>query len=162
MSAHLESYPLKYSLDNKLLHIHKRVLIILSKYRQLSSYDNESFGVLIGTKSVDEEHYWIDEVTTPLSRDVAGRYVFTMQDSQHQKLVEKSFKNSSGKSVYFGTWHTHPEKYPTPSRIDKDDWRKCRKRNPGRELFFIIAGTEEIRVFLGSNKRFLPMDLMET
>ncbi len=44
---------------------------------------------------------------------------------------------------YIGEWHTHPETEPTPSSIDKREWRKiCHTKN--EPMVFLIAGTRNV------------------
>jgi integrative and conjugative element protein (TIGR02256 family) len=54
--------------------------------------------------------------------------------------------------VYLGEWHTHPEADPTPSSIDRADWklRLARDRIDADFVFFLIVGLEEVAVWEGS------------
>ena len=72
--------------------------------------------------------------------DVQCRSRFELKDPGHQRTVDKLFERSNGSEIYLGTWHTHPEQIPCPSRVDKSDWRACLKRNKDRSLIFVIAG----------------------
>lgn len=152
-----KDYPLQYTLNNIEIYIHKRVLSIFKTYRQEKRDDNERFGVLIGSKSSENDFYWIDEVTTPFFDDVATRISFTMKDPCHQKIIDQTFQESGGENVYMGTWHTHPQRVPKPSFVDKEDWLRCLKRNQKRQLFFVIVGTDEIEVFIRNKKSFVSM-----
>lgn len=49
-----------------------------------------------------------------------------------------------------GVWHTHPQTIPSPSTIDWDDWKETLKED--KTVFFIIAGIECIRVWVGDFK----------
>ncbi|MEW8051546.1 MAG: Mov34/MPN/PAD-1 family protein [Candidatus Thiodiazotropha sp.] len=116
--------------------------------RQAELLDPERFGIIIGSRTVGEQEYWVESITTPYSGDQATRYSFKLQDRSHQNSVDVAFELSGGTSIYLGTWHTHPELVPTPSSIDKKDWVACIRRNPGRQLFFVIVGLGEVRVFV--------------
>jgi len=46
-------------------------------------------------------------------------------------------------------WHTHPERDPTPSSVDRRDWEKAVASDTfeGDRLFFPIVGIDRIRVW---------------
>lgn len=143
----MSSFELKFEARDFRVHIHKNVLKTWDSHRQTSASNNESFGVLIGSCSIDEKDYWVELATTPGPNDKRSRSSFLLKDSYHQMIVDNSFEVAKGKSIYCGTWHTHPESYPTPSSIDLADWKKCIARNEGRQLLFIIVGINETRLF---------------
>lgn len=124
------------------------VLQAWEECRQVETPDPERFGVIIGARTEGEKEHWIESITKPYACDQATRSSFRLQDQNHQNSVDTAFKQSSGTSIYLGTWHTHPELAPTPSSIDKNDWVSCIRRNTGRQLFFVIVGLGEIRVFV--------------
>ena len=150
----MDSYNLKYQGKGINIYVHQNVLDIWQEYRQVESGSHESFGVLIGSFSCDMTEFWIESVTVPCPDDTSSRYSFFLKDKCHQQAVNKSFELSKGKSIYCGTWHTHPEKYPLPSSTDLKDWKKCIKRNQDRLLFFLIIGTDEMCLFKYSNDSF--------
>ena len=126
-------------------------------HRQTAADDAESFGVLMGTTSVDRREIWIESVTTPMARDQRTRLSFELRDPGHQRAVCGKFARSSGRAIYLGTWHTHPEPVPTPSGIDRNDWAACLRANPGRPLAFVLVGTDQVRVFVRARWRFRPL-----
>ena len=129
--------------------------------RQKGSKDHESFGVLIGSCSLELKEFWIESITTPYPDDKSSRRSFYLKDKKHQVSVDRAFDSANGELIYLGTWHTHPEKYPTPSTIDLDDWQSCIKRNPGRQLFFVIVGIEDIYTFSHDGNEFFKLDKIE-
>ena len=50
-----------------------------------------------------------------------------------------------------GVWHTHPQKIPVPSNIDWNDWDETMRldKTGCQYIFFIIAGTDEWRLWVG-------------
>ena len=126
-------------------------------HRQTVATASESFGVLMGTTSVDRWEIWIEAVTTPMSRDRCSRFSFALRDPGHQRAVSRKFASSDGSAIYLGTWHTHPEPVPTPSGIDRNDWATCLRANSGRPLAFVLVGTDQIRVFVRVGRRFRPL-----
>jgi [CysO sulfur-carrier protein]-S-L-cysteine hydrolase len=129
--------------------------------RQTGGKDHESFGVLIGSCSLELKEFWVESITSPYQNDKSSRRSFHLKDKKHQKSVDLAFDSANGELIYLGTWHTHPEKHPTPSAIDLDDWHSCIKRNPGRQLFFVIVGTEEIYTFSHGDNEFFKLETME-
>jgi integrative and conjugative element protein (TIGR02256 family) len=95
------------------LTISKKVSNIWQEYRQLKPMDPEAFGVLIGDKDFEIERYGLVEITVPQKEDRCSRMSFTLRDPEHQRTVDQLYENSEGQLIYFGTWHTHPEKILT-------------------------------------------------
>ena len=126
-------------------------------HMQTTSDAAESFGVLMGTTSVDRREIWIKKITTPMARDRRTRFSFQLRDPGHQRKVCGVFTCSGSRAIYLGTWHTHPEPVPKPSRIDRNDWLACLRANRGRPLAFVLVGTDKIRVFVRARWRFKPL-----
>lgn len=141
----------------KRVHVSDQVTEVWHTHRQTAPDAVESFGVLIGTTSVDRRVIWIEQVTTPMPRDRRTRFSFALHDPGHQRVVCGMFARSGGRSIYLGTWHTHPVPVPAPSRIDRRDWVACQRANPGRPLVFALVGTDRTRVFVRKTWRFRPL-----
>ena len=139
------------------VNVSDEVTCVWNAHRQMGPNATESFGVLVGTTSIDQREIWIEKLTTPMPRDRRMRFSFTLCDPGHQQVVCKKFTCSDGRSIYLGTWHTHPEPVPTPSGIDKRDWAECLRANPERPLAFVLVGTERTRVFVRNSWRFKPL-----
>lgn len=119
-----------------------------ARYRQRSTGSPEACGVLIGWTTETTKVQHIDHVTEPMLGDQRSRYQFELRDPGHQRKVDEAYRQSNSTMIYLGTWHTHPEAKPTPSGLDKSDWRQCLQRNLDRSLVFVIVGTESVRVFV--------------
>ena len=139
------------------VHVSDEVADVWRAHRQTAPDAAESFGVLMGTTSVDRREILIESVTTPMARDRRTRFSFALRDPGHQGAVCGVFAGSGGQAIYLGTWHTHPEPKPAPSRIDRNDWSACLRANQGRPLVFVLVGTEKIRVFVRARWRFRPL-----
>ena len=137
--------------------VNDKVAEVWHGHRQTVATATESFGVLMGTTSVDRRDIWIEAVTTPMPQDRRSRFSFALRDPGHQRTVCRRFASSDGRVIYLGTWHTHPEPMPTPSTIDLNDWVTCLRANRGRPLAFVLVGIEEVRVFVRSRGRFRPL-----
>ena len=139
------------------VHVCKDVAGVWWALRQTGADAAESFGVLTGTTSVDRREIWIESATTPMARDRHTRFSFALRDPGHQRTVSAKFACSGGRAIYLGTWHTHPVSVPTPSGVDRIDWTKCLRANPGRPLAFVLVGTDKTRVFVRTRQRFKPL-----
>ncbi len=113
----------------------------------------ESFGVIIGScKTAGACKF--ERATVPGKRDIQSRTHFVLHDPCHQKAVNQAFRQSNGYLGYLGTWHTHPVAVPTPSSVDIKDWLACSKRNPDRQLYFVIVGTQKTCVYIKNGTLF--------
>ena len=72
---------------------------------------------------------------------------FYRKDKGHIDFYNRIYNENNEIYAYVGEWHTHPEKYPTPSLIDKNNWKKIWNKKGNGDLFNVIVGTEEIRVW---------------
>ena len=130
-----------------------------NKYRQ-GNYQNEACGILIGTHSIDESKITITFATAPDRNDKQSRFSFKIKSKRHNKTLQNRFSKSGGREVYLGTWHTHPEDHPNPSKCDTDDWLKQYSIN--RHLFesmlFVIVGIKTNKWFLVSDNGILILD----
>ena len=139
------------------VHVSDEVAGVWYAHRQTAPDEAESFGVLMGTTSVDRRDIWIERVTTPMAHDRRTRFSFKLRDPGHQRMVYGMFTSSGGRAIHLGTWHTHPEPVPTPSGIDRNDWGACLRANRGRPLAFVLVGTDKVRVFVRARWQFRPL-----
>lgn len=144
------------------VHVCADVAATWNAHRQISSHAAESFGVLIGTTSIDRTQVWIEVVSTPRPLDTRWRFGFRMRDPGHERLVRTMHKRSCRTRIYLGTWHTHPALLPAPSRLDRRDWTKCLRMNPSRPLVFVVVGTEQIGIFVRVRRTFKAIAGVET
>ncbi|BCM09623.1 hypothetical protein MAFF241647_39800 (plasmid) [Ralstonia solanacearum] len=88
-------------------------------------------------------HLHVSMMTTPQPGDIQHRYGFQRQAQKHQNIALEQWKAERETMDYIGEWHTHPESEPTPSSIDKREWRRiCNARN--EPMVFLIAGTRNV------------------
>ena len=142
------------------VHVCPTVANTWDSHRQAAAGAPESFGVLVGATSKDRREVWIEDVTTPMPLDRRSRFHFELLDPHHQRIVDQAFLRSGGSRIYLGTWHTHPQSRPRPSRVDEGDWGRCVRRNKGRPLVFVIVGLEEIGAFLRWGRGIKPLRVM--
>lgn len=130
------------------------VVEALTRFAQREAVDLEAGGVLIGRRIEGTPHSVVDEVTHPLSGDRRARAAFARRDHRHQERVDAAWKDSGGTSGYLGEWHTHPEPDPTPSNIDRRDWRRRLSHDDvdADYIYFVIVGTKRIAAWLGDRR----------
>ena len=135
--------------------IEDEVLEVVGRYRQLSPWDPEAGGVLLGYRRGDHLH--ITQATVPLKEDKRGRFSFDRFDQRHGWMVWKRWTASNQRCDYLGEWHTHPEPNPTPSGTDEREWRKLHSSNP-RPLLFWIEGMSDRWLGLGFKKKLTRLE----
>jgi integrative and conjugative element protein (TIGR02256 family) len=146
--------------DNKLLCIRPEALGKMNPYRQIRRFDKEAGGILIGRVLVEDGNYIIDDVSEPMPTDKRSRFRFSRKTEGHQEYFNAVWERENGRCFYLGEWHTHPERVPIPSSIDRKDWNRL--LNIGYEtgcLFFIILGIDEIKVWYGYGEEPIVVEL---
>jgi len=120
-------------------------------FSQHSWYQAEAGGVMLGRHLLESSDVVIDEVTTPQRKDKRSRFGF-FRSTNHNRIAQEKWKLSNETLAYLGLWHTHPERDPTPSSVDRQDWEKAVTTHAyyGDRLFFPIVGTQRIRVWTKS------------
>lgn len=133
---------MEYIFDTKILHFNKEVVEIFDSFRQVNPDQHEAGGILLGR--VFENKIVIEQVSTPGTDDKSGRYFFDRNVRRAQWFVDMAWRKSKGEVIYLGEWHTHPEKYPSPSSIDKRLISNMLKdtRMTINFLFLVIIGIE--------------------
>lgn len=122
-------------------------------HAQRSWWQREGGGVLLGRHLLDTDDVVVDEVTTPQPADRRGRFRF-FRSKQHGVVAHARWLAQESTLAYLGLWHTHPERDPSPSCIDIRDWENATRHDvfEGDRLFFVIVGTERIRVWMKPRK----------
>ena len=84
------------------VHVRDEVVDIWHTHRQSAADAAESFGVLMGTTSIDRREIWIESVTTPMAHDQRTRISFELRDPGHQRTVCGKFVCSRGGQYTLG------------------------------------------------------------
>lgn len=125
-------------------------LRLMRGYLQNSPRKTEAGGVLLGRHIADSLDIVVDDVTVPMRGDRRERFLFLRAQTPHQRVIDRAWRDSGGTCVYLGEWHTHPEPVPTPSTVDRNNWRRKLKQDRfDGFVFFVILGTREVRVWEG-------------
>lgn len=119
----MDKTEITYADDNgHLVVIMSSVVERLHYHRQISPFSLEAAGVLIGERR--ENHLVIHAISEPGPGDFRTRFAVVRKGPHHQALVDELHLKSGGTMNYLGEWHTHPERFPTPSITDKASWQK--------------------------------------
>lgn len=143
----------------ELIHLSPATLDVFARYVQDGDQAPESGGLLLGT--VHGEHLIIEQATAPTIWDLRLRTFFHRSTFGHAKLALDRWRASRGTVRYLGEWHTHPEDYPTPSGLDRSEWRRLATgRKDKRPQLSIIVGRQGLHVELvhgdGNGDLFQP------
>jgi integrative and conjugative element protein (TIGR02256 family) len=123
------------------------VLRTFGEYYQHRPHDAEAGGVLLGCRR--GKHFEVVHATQPFPSDSRTRTSFSRDALGHQQEAVAHWHRSEARVGYVGEWHTHPEGVPSPSWLDKREWRKLVKdRRPAAPLLVVIVGTSTLYVAL--------------
>lgn len=138
---------LEFELGNLSIKISKEALEKMMSFIQDENHKPEAGGILIG-HYLEDDNYSITDVSSPSLFDKSSRFNFTRSKKNAQKIINKIFKESNGKKIYLGEWHTHPEDYPTPSGLDKKSILEQIQGNilNSEIIFMLIVGRNGIYI----------------
>jgi len=94
--------------------IEAHVLTTFTEARQLNASDKETGGLLLAR--VSKEEVRILEATKAEKNASISRFLFQPNLKQKRRIVQEAFKDGLH---FIGEWHTHPEKDPSPSGLDR-------------------------------------------
>ena len=146
-----------------------RLIIVEHAIKQMQAFaqhrwwDREAGGVLMGRHLLDSHDVVVDEVSTPQDTDRRDRCNF-FRSRKHEQVSRQRWLQEHNTSAYLGLWHTHPERDPSPSGVDRNDWQQAVTSDTyeGDRLFFPIIGTHCIRVWTisrpGAFRELMPED----
>ncbi|OYW23286.1 MAG: hypothetical protein B7Z20_00245 [Sphingobium sp. 32-64-5] len=113
----------------------------------------ERGGILLGSRR--GRHLHIEAATLPSRWDKATMFAFHRGTAGHQAAALRRWKTSRSTSDWLGEWHSHPERSPTPSKIDLECWNHIVQHH-GKPMVFVIFGYQDIWVGLLSPGRSSP------
>ncbi|WP_100612825.1 Mov34/MPN/PAD-1 family protein [Confluentibacter lentus] len=138
---------IEFKLGNLSIKISEEVFEKMKSFIQDENHKPEAGGILIGYY-LEDNNYSIIDSSSPSRFDKSSRYNFTRSKKNSQKIINKNFKDSKGKKIYLGEWHTHPEDYPTPSCLDKKSILEQIRGNilNSKIIFMLILGRKGIYI----------------
>lgn len=124
------------------------VLVEIFKWIQNDTDKPESGGYIVGYQHEKTGNISLENVSPPYMFDTRNRIHFDIRDPRHNLFLKKAQKH---RSYYMGVWHTHPQADPSPSPVDWEDWNATMHfdKTGSQYVFFVIAGTENWRIWIG-------------
>jgi integrative and conjugative element protein (TIGR02256 family) len=109
-------------------------------YKEISAFGiTETGGVLLGHHEHSVVH--VDKVILSGSKAIHNTIYFEADHEYVEMEIDLAYANSDGKIRYIGEWHSHPQKYPTPSTKDLDSIRKISlNTREGYDPILLIIG----------------------
>lgn len=130
-----------------LVNLDDGVLDVFHKHIQRVESDAEAGGLLLG--EVRGRHLNLICATFPTVYDLRSRYSFERLPQGHAEVALKMWSDSRGIVRYLGEWHTHPQDLPTPSRIDRSEWKRLASERKDKVPFLaVIVGRAGLHVEL--------------
>jgi integrative and conjugative element protein (TIGR02256 family) len=119
-------------------------LIVFELFRQHTP-QREAGGILLGYRR--GVHLDVVQATPPSIHDERRIASFVRTPRVHQDIATCAWSRSGGLIDHIGEWHTHSERNPTPSFVDKREWATlARRRGPSAPILGVIVGTESLYV----------------
>jgi integrative and conjugative element protein (TIGR02256 family) len=132
--------------------IDSAVLQGMAMFRQRGPSDPEAGGILLGMRRA--EHLHCTAFTCPGPQDRRARTEFHRARGFHQAHALRHWNESKGLVDYLGEWHTHPERRPSPSGVDRREWQSLIGRYQVPLLFAVVGMDESMWFGLGSDGHF--------
>jgi len=146
--------------NEKVVDILSSVFEEMKKWLQRELSAPESGGYIVGYQHIRTGNISLESISPPYPLDIRSRIRFNIVDSTHKLFLMRAMGR---KSFYMGIWHTHPQSIPEPSGIDWDDWYGTLEvdKTACEYAFFLIAGTEGARVWVGDFKTKQIVEIFE-
>lgn len=136
------------------------VLKVFKHYRQRFFWQPEGGGILLGRRR--GKHLEVMLATEPSHKDSRSAFSFVREADGHADLAEQAWRQGDKQIDYLGEWHTHPQRVPTPSIVDRREWRKLILQRPdSTPILVVVVGTKSIHAELISSiqdKVLLPLE----
>lgn len=139
------------------------VLRVFKRYRQQFFWQPEGGGILLGRRR--GKHLEVMLATEPSPKDSRSAFSFVREADGHAELAEQAWRQGEKQIDYLGEWHTHPQRVPTPSSIDRREWGKLVLQRPKlTPILVVVVGTKAIHAELiddTQGKVLSPIELSE-
>lgn len=117
----------------------------------IHSIESEIGGILLG--SIYEDYILVSNISFPNKFDKAGQHSFFRHKKPAQKIVNQEWNRSGGQVIYLGEWHTHFEKGPRPSQVDKRMINAMLKTSKMEIDFILLLIIGYEKVWLGFKRK---------
>ncbi len=139
------------------------ILKVFKHYRQRFFWQPEGGGILLGRRR--GKHLEVMLATEPSHKDRRSAFSFVREADGHADIAEQAWRQGDKQIDYLGEWHTHPQRVPTPSAIDRLEWGKLiLQRSKLTPILVVVVGTKAIHAELidgVQDKMLTPIGLSE-
>ena len=131
----------------KLVVLSAPVLQVFAKHCQRHFWQHESGGILLGKRR--GKHIEVIVATEPMPRDRRSQCFFSREADGHSEVARLAWWSGNQTVDYVGEWHTHRQRVPTPSGLDRSEWDKLSAaRSDLNALVTVVVGTQQLHVEL--------------
>jgi integrative and conjugative element protein (TIGR02256 family) len=118
--------------------IERSVLELFEKYQQKRWYQKEAGGQLFAR--LDGDRIVVSAATGPRKSDRRSRYSYVADRYAERREIREQYERGLH---YLGDWHTHPEQFPQPSRLDVESIGECvlKSQHSLNAFVLIVVGT---------------------
>ena len=121
------------SADGANLVLSDMVMEHFARYQQVRHHQAEAGGQLFAR--ITRYEIFVEEATGPRPSDRRGRTHYTPDRQAERKEIRERFALGLH---YVGDWHTHPEKVPVPSVVDRFTISDCSQRSTHKLAGFLL------------------------
>jgi len=119
------------------------VIEVFDKYIQDDELKHEAGGILLGYRR--GQHFQIVHATEPTKYDKRSRHHFERSPEIHADIAIGMWRKSYGHITYCGEWHTHPVIHPSPSPLDRKEWKVLSTKLPRNKSYVMtIVGIGQL------------------
>ena len=134
-------------IGNLIISISESALKMLKSQLPQNGSVVENGGILLGR--VFGSYIHITDVSAPGKGDKRKPFGFIRSIKNANKRIRREFKESSGRTIYLGEWHCHPEDNPIPSSQDMEMIREQFVNNELNEPFVLLFIIGWSNLFVG-------------
>lgn len=116
------------------LQLSDKVIDHFDRHRQTRFWHREAGGLLFA--KFDLPNIIIEDATGPRRTDRRSRYSYSPDIHAEHREIEQRFRRGLH---FIGCWHTHPERWPTPSSVDIRNTSECVRRSRHALNGFVMA-----------------------
>ena len=143
----------------------RKIFDLMTRYRQSKPEVKAGFGLLFGTRRVEESGnitLTITDATVPRKKDLRRKYIWKIKSRHHWRIKEKLFEKSNGTVCVIGNWRTKPEDHPSPSDVDLRDWERQFSVNEHLfdDMLFLLVGRKSSVMYRIGKERREPHEVM--
>lgn len=134
------------------------ILKEIQNYQKYGAFELESGGIIAGYYDVHNNALRVTDITWPQSDDICKQFQFIRKEKDHQEIMDKLWTESEHMKSYLGEWHTHNQCRPSPSFVDRNNWKKISKKAHNfKDLLFIIVGKKYTGIWIVNNQKILKL-----